>query len=556
MEVNVLQGLNLESEITTIKISLDGKEVPTELLDRIKSFGEVFLYEYLLKDQNLTVRSRLPHLWKEIAKGLNRFSTNEWDLSTLESYILEEVINSQVKSMSTIPILEAAMKKGYEITQTMISEGIDYYSPHNGSSWNRRYAIGAGQEVEHVASVSSTKDSYLAQKLQRDKWSTNTLVSRLSLPIAKWEIIESKEHLERVFPNYPTPVVIKPGGLTGGSGVTTNIMTIEHALKAYDYALGKINAKIRSEWQQKVMIQQQVSGDDYRILVIDGKMRIATKRIPAFVVGDGKKSIRQLIEETNKDPRRDTKNPRHTLKPIGFDTLLEEFLSEQDLTLESVPKADEKVFVRKVASMSQGGITEDFTNKVHPQIKYIVESLAATIKAFVLGVDIICKNISKPLTLENGSLIEMNTMPEAYLNSFPVIGKQYPEIGEMIIEGLMKDKKITQKIVFIGEYDKPFAEILLNMGVDLEVETTGGYSSGSMFIEGEEIQNGLEVWKAVESLKLNGLLSTVILHYRNLKEVEQVGLGFERINLLVTQEPHKMFDRFLEQGLIGKIILT
>lgn len=554
MEIIVLQGLNLENEITTIKISVDGDQIPKDFLDRIKSFGEVFMHDYKVNGSQLAVQSKLPHLWKEIALGLNRFSTGEWDFPTLEAYVLDEVINSQVKSMSTIPILHAAMKKGYEITQTMISEGIDYYAPHKGSSWNRRYGIGAGQEIEHVASVSSTKDSYLTQKIQRDKWSTNTLVSRLSLPIAKWEVIESKEQLQNVFPNYPTPVVIKPVGLTGGSGVTTNIKTLDHALKAYDYAQEKVNSKVRSKWQKKIMIQQQVHGEDYRILVIDGKMEIATKRIPAFVIGDGQKNIKQLIEETNTDPRRDTRNPNHVLKPIEFDELLDEFLSEQNLTLETVPKPEEKVFVRKVASMSQGGITEDFTEKVHPQIKYIVESLAATIKAFVLGVDVICQDISKPLTLENGSFIEMNTMPEAYLNSFPVIGKQYPEIGEIIIDGLMKGKTPTQKVVFIGEYEKPFPELLLEMGVNLDVEKTGGLSAGAIFIEGEEIENSLETWKAVESLKLNGLLSTIVLHYRDLKEVKKVGLGFDKINLLVTQESHEMLDKFAEKGLIGKIV--
>ena len=188
------------------------------------------------------------------------------------------------------------------------------------------------------------------------------------------------------------------------------------------------------------------------------------------------------------------------------------------------------------------------------QIKYIVESLAATIKAFVLGVDVICQDISKPLTLENGSFIEMNTMPEAYMNSFPDIGKQYPEIGEIIIDGLMKGKTPTQKVVFIGEYEKPFPELLLEMGVNLDVEKTGGLSAGAIFIEGEEIENGLETWKAVESLKLNGLLSTIVLHYRDLKEVKKVGLGFDRINLLVTQESHEMLDKFAEKGLIGKIV--
>ena len=98
------------------------------------------------------------------------------------------------------------------------------------------------------------------------------------------------------------------------------------------------------------MIQEQVQGENYRLLVIDGKLEIATKRIPAFVIGDEQKNIKQLIEETNNDPRRDTTNPAHTLKPIIIDKPLEECLKEQKLSLKDTPEKNEKIYVRKQES--------------------------------------------------------------------------------------------------------------------------------------------------------------------------------------------------------------
>ena len=68
--------------------------------------------------------------------------------------------------------------------------------------------------------------------------------------------------------------------------------------------------------------------------------------------------------------------------------------------------------------MSQGGTTEDYTDKVSPEVKIMVESLAQSTHAFVLGVDVIANDISKPLTKDNGGILEINTMPESYLN-FP-----------------------------------------------------------------------------------------------------------------------------------------
>ena len=101
------------------------------------------------------------------------------------------------------------------------------------------------------------------------------------------------------------------------------------------------------------MIQEQVYGEDYRLLVINGKPQIATKRIPAFVTGDGSKSIKELIEQENSDPRRDIKNPAHILKPIKIDEPLIKYLTQQNLTLDSIPEKGQRVYVRKVASMSQ-----------------------------------------------------------------------------------------------------------------------------------------------------------------------------------------------------------
>jgi cyanophycin synthetase len=85
---------------------------------------------------------------------------------------------------------------------------------------------------------------------------------------------------------------------------------------------------------------------------------IATKRIPAFVEGNGKDTIEELIEKTNKDTRRDIQNPTHTLKPIVIDEAMLELLKEKELSLNYIPAIGEKVVVRKVASMSQGGITK------------------------------------------------------------------------------------------------------------------------------------------------------------------------------------------------------
>lgn len=599
MKVEVLQGINLEHSVTTIKITLDAKPI-TSIITLVKSFHPVFLETYDIDNNTISIQSKLPHLWKESAVALNKQATGEWTEDKTKDYILNTVIKNQIKSMSTIPILHACHKLGFETTQFFVSKGI---LPQPGAYNNRYYTMGIGKNSHVSISIASSGDAYLAQKTQRDKWLTNMVIERLGLPIAKWNIISSPNDIKHLIETYPKPVVIKPTGLVGGNGVTTNINTIQEGKAAYDYAQKTINQKDRATWQQKIMIQQQVNsiaGEDYRILVIGNKMRIATKRIPAFVIGDGKHSIKQLIVELNKDPRRDISNPTHVLKPITIDNAMHRYLKKKDLSINTIPQKDERIRVRLPASMSQGGFTEDVTNKVHPQITAIVESLAASIHGFTVGVDVMCLDISKPLTPENGSIIEINTMPEAYLNSFPTFGKQYPEIGETYVKALLGEKETTKRVVVIGDgngnkdrnenrdrdankngnenrnknkdkhntpsqnidCNSPINEILTEIREKTDIksdETVGIYRDGAIYINENKLNDNLEPWSAIESLKVNASLDAIVLIYCNLEEVKQYGLGFDKIDILLLKNVKdesviNTVKKYENDGLIQKII--
>lgn len=557
MKTQILQGINLENKITTIKIELDDTQNKSEIktiIEKIQNFHPLFLKTYTLEQNKITMQSKLPKLWREIAKIFNQLAINKITKEIAEDFILNTIIKKQVLSMSTIPTLYAAQNLNYEITQFYTNGEI----VTQNSSFNRHYCIGSGKRSHIVVSFAGTGDSHIAQKTQKDKWTTNTIIERLGLPIAKWQIFSDKEELAKIFDNYKKPFVIKPVGLVGGHGVTTDIKTIQEAYKAVDIAQGSIDKKDRPDWQTKMMIQEQVFGEDYRILVIGGKFRIATKRIPAFIIGDGVLNIEQLITETNKDPRRDVSNPTHTLKPIKIDEVLIDYLKEQGKTLSTIPAKNERIQVRKPASMSLGGITEDFTDKVHPQIKYICETLASSIHAYTLGVDVICKDISQPLTSDNGSIIEMNTMPEGYLNTFPVVGKQYTEMNEIFVKGLLAPLPEVKHVViapneiiskeFIVESEVEEAEVDLqnsqndNLSQKLtdlmknkygEEKRIGLYINGKYFIDGILIKSNLATESAREALKLNATLDVIVFAYSDSKEVSENGFGFDKVDLWI-----------------------
>ncbi len=561
--IQVLQGLNFYSEISTTKIvfkkSIKKSDEVITLVKEIKDLHPVFLDSYDIKENTLYIKSKLTFLWRELADTLLKLADNKITYKEAKDYAISEVIKDRIATMSIIPLLFAAQKQDYEITPTAL---IDKRVKYN-KNFNRLYTIGVGKNSQIIEFMSSSKDSKIAKQIQRDKWSSNLMIEKLGVPTPRWQIIDTPDQIKEVWNKYEKPVVIKPTGLTAGNGVSTGINTIEEAQEAFRIAKEKTGKHAERSWQQKIMIQEQVPGDDYRLLVIDGKLEVATKRIPAFIIGDGKSTIKELIEQTNKDPRRDTSRPTHILKPIKIDPPLLKLLEEEGLTLSFVPRKDEKVTLRKVASMSQGGITEDFTDQVGPEIKYIVESIAQSIHAFVIGADILCKDISKPLTKDNGGIIEINTKPEAYLNLYPVMGKQREYVADTHIQKLLKDNK-TKKIVVIGQFAKDIPTLLKErsiLGSYLkEEEVVGEYKEESILINSLRINSNLDKEKAIQSLKVNALLDVIMIHHRDWADAEFTGLGFDKIDMVVVKKDlsknkthMKILRKYRRKGLIDKI---
>ena len=558
--VQTVQGLNLESQFTTVKISLEGDNIGdiTTILDRIVSFHPLFIKEYLISPTLLTIRSKLPFLWRESAHTFVNLSKSKITLEKAQQYVIEEVIGRRIKSMSTIPVLESAHNQNIETTPAVLDDlMIKDLKQGYRRIFNRYYLLGCGKGSQITGSIASSRDAYIAQNIQRDKWSTNTMIKRLNLPLPKWEVIDSISHLEEVFSEYEKPVVIKPTGLTGGHGVVVGINTLEEAKKAFRFA--KEAGKGKATWQTKVMIQEQVKGEDYRLLVINGKLEIATKRIPAFILGDGKLNIKELIEKENKDPRRDTTNPSHILKPIDIDEPLKDFLKEQGLTLNSVPSKGEQINVRKIASMSQGGITQDFTDSVSKEIKTIVESLANSLHAFTLGVDVMCLDLSKPLTKENGAILEVNTMPESYLNFYPILGKQRGYVADTYTKTLLKEN-VCKKFVVIGQSKDDLPTLLRRKWMIKKEDTVGEIVQERYYINGMLMNEQSQRWRSFESIKCNALLDVIIIHHRDWDDVKEYGLGFDHINTVfitkdmnTNKEYMKILKRYKRMKLIDNI---
>jgi cyanophycin synthetase len=148
------------------------------------------------------------------------------------------------------------------------------------------------------------------------------------------------------------------------------------------------------------VVEQFAEGRDHRVLVVDGKVIAAAERVPAHVMGDGKRTIQELIEIGNRDPRRGVGHTK-SLTRLPADRTTEEFLAAGGRSLEMVPKKGEFVGLRQTANLSTGGTSIDRTDEMHPDNVTACEMAAGVVGLDIAGIDVLTPDISVPFR-ENG----------------------------------------------------------------------------------------------------------------------------------------------------------
>ncbi len=233
------------------------------------------------------------------------------------------------------------------------------------------------------------------------------------------------------------PVVVKPVAGHKGQGVTTNIESEEEVRKAYN----KIIAAVENEGVKfnGIIVQQQIYGTDHRLLSVDGKFAAALQRVPAYVDGNGKDSIEQLIKvENDLEVRLD--NARSPLCKIKIDQDMHDFLTLQGLTINSVPDDGQRIDLRRVANISAGGVSINVTENIHPKNIEMVESIAKFFNVKCLGIDVLSADISKPWTDGNFGIIEINAGPGVFMHLAPAIG------GSIDVPGIIMNSHFKNPI--------------------------------------------------------------------------------------------------------------
>ncbi|WP_242968579.1 cyanophycin synthetase [Sulfobacillus sp. hq2] len=287
--------------------------------------------------------------------------------------------------------------------------------------------LGLGAAQRRVMAAMTDQTSVIAADVCQDKGLTKQLLGRQGIPVPVGYVVNSWQQAREAAAHLGYPLVVKPNAGQQGRGVTTGVRSEEELHKAFDWA---------QQEQSQVLIEEQIFGAPYRVLVVHDRVVAASLRRPPTVEGDGIHTISFLLEEANRDPRRRAEH-LGPLSFIGEDEGLWTALAHQDLTLQSIPAAGQVVLLRETANLSSGGDACDVTDELGAEFQEDIVRAVRAIGLDVAGVDVIADDIQKPLTATGGRVIEINAAPGLRMHLYPSQGASRA-VGEAIVDALFK----------------------------------------------------------------------------------------------------------------------
>lgn len=275
--------------------------------------------------------------------------------------------------------------------------------------------LGYGVHQKRMQATLTDSSGILAVELACDKEGTKQILRDAGIPVPQGTVIHYLDELEEAIKEVGGyPIVIKPLDGNHGRGITININSWEQAEEAYDAASAASKT-------QSVIVERYYIGRDHRVLVINGNVVAVAERVPAHVVGDGRSTIAQLIDQTNSDPNRGEGHD-NVLTKIELDRTSWQLLSQRGYTLETVLPPGEMCYLRATANLSTGGIAVDRTDQVHPENVWVFSRVAKTIGLDIAGIDVVTLDISQPLRDVGGVIVEVNAAPGFRMHVSPSQG--------------------------------------------------------------------------------------------------------------------------------------
>ena len=273
--------------------------------------------------------------------------------------------------------------------------------------------LGLGRNLRRIQATVTDHTSAIGVEIAQDKEDTKLVLSTVGLPVPAGEVTRSLEDALEVAEDMGYPVILKPIDASHGRGISGLLGDSSAVAAAWEEA---------RQYSRSVIVERFHQGRDHRVLVVNGKVVACAERVPAHVIGDGKHTIKQLIDVANQDPRRGVGH-RKILTHLPSDHVTAGFLAEKGLSFDTVPADGERVLLRGTANLSTGGTSIDRTEEMHPDNVTACEMAAGIIGLDIAGIDVLTPDISVPFRENDAVILEVNAAPGIRMHTHPTEGK-------------------------------------------------------------------------------------------------------------------------------------
>ena len=376
--------------------------------------------------------------------------------------------------------------------------------------------LGQGCHGRLLHSTSNDRDSAVGTMLAADKSWSNALVERLGYPCVRHRIVHREEDAAGAIEAIGFPLVVKPVASGKGKGVFAGITSREECEAAIGVAL--------RHSRRGVLVEAHVEGDDHRLAVFGGRLAWVVARRAASILGDGRSTIRALIEREN--ARRDAiaQAERPLITAIDVDAELVSHLAKSGLTPEDIPEPGQRVSLRSIANVSRGGTYEDLSDRVHPDNRAMAESIAAAFRMDALGIDFLTTDISRSWRETGGAVIEVNETP----------GAGTPHYVDAILAAMFPEGS-RARVPYVLFANAPGAKGAPRLIADARGRghTVGFVSSSTTSVNGEvRGRPGQTLTDRVQSLLVDPRVSLIVAELSG-PELEREGILLEQIDRAV-----------------------
>ena len=382
--------------------------------------------------------------------------------------------------------------------------------------------LGQGVRQHRICAAETDRTGAIAETIACDKELTKRLLRAVGVPVPAGRLVSDAQDACRAAGELHSPVVVKPLNGNHGRAVFIGLTRPEEIVSAFDQAAVEGDG---------VLVERSISGAEHRLLVVGDQLVAATRGDPVFVVGDGQRTVTELVAELNRDPRRG-EAAELPLSPVEFDPPNLAVLAHQGYFTESVPPAGEQVLVQR-----NGNLSNDVTDQVHPENAAAAVLAAKTVGLDVAGVDIVADDISRPLRLQGGAVVEVNAGPGLQMHLQPGTGLPRA-VGELIVATLFPPAA-TGRIPLVavsGGSDRTLIARLISHLWHVAGVQTGLVCAAGTYANGQLLRsdNAADARSAADLL-LHPLIEAAVFETPEAGVVCD-GLGFDRCQVVVMAE--------------------